>query len=352
MPAAYFLLPGDPETKTGGYLYAKRIIAGLRSLGWMVNLQRLGSGFPRPDERELNEARVLLAAIPSGSLIIVDGLALGGMPELVEAASSRLYCVALIHHPLALETGLSPAEQTRLATQEKAALATVQRVIVTSLTTAQMLQSDYGVAPSRSSVVTPGTDPAPLARGSGSTQRQLLCVASFTPRKAHAHLLDALAGLRDRAWRLRCIGNMTLDPATTDAVRRQIARLDLADRVELIGQLAPERLAAHYDQADAFVLPSYLEGYGMALAEALARGLPIVSTTGGAIPTTVPDTAGLLAPPGDVASLRDALACILDDTDRYHSLAQGARAARLALPTWKQATERFAHELAETAHWS
>lgn len=352
MADLHFLLPGDPETKTGGYLYDKRIIVGLRALGWTVTLHRLGAGFPFPDAQESAEARTVLAAIPAGGLTIVDGLALGGMPHPVRAEAARLRLIGLVHHPLAAETGLSAADQTQLHAREKAALETVERVIVTSATTARILQDDYGVPPAKLGVVEPGTDPAPLARGSGSVQRHLLCVAGVTPRKGHRLLLDALAGLRDRRWRLTCIGSLTRDPATAEAVVRQVDSLGLTDRVALIGELEPAALAAYYDRADAFVLPSYLEGYGMALAEALARGLPIVSTTGGAIPETVPETAGLRVPPGDSKALRAALARLLDDADLYRALAEGARAARSSLPTWEQAAERFARQLAQTTHSS
>jgi glycosyltransferase involved in cell wall biosynthesis len=100
-----------------------------------------------------------------------------------------------------------------------------------------------------------------------------------------------------------------------------------------------------YGQADAFVLPSYFEGYGMVLAEALAHGLPVISTTAGAIPDTVPREAGVLVPPGDAAALRAALAALLDEPALRTRLAAGARAARAVLPTWPQAVARFAAAL-------
>ena len=200
-------------------------------------------------------------------------------------------------------------------------------------------------------VVEPGTDAAALAQGSGSPALTLLCVATLTPRKGHAVLVEALAGLRDRAWTLHCVGSTSRHAATAQALRASIAALGLGHRVHLHGELCPAALEALYAQADAFVLPSYHEGYGMALAEALAHGLPVLSTTAGAIADTVPAGAGVLLPPGDVAALRQALARLMDDTPWRAALAAGARAARLRLPTWPQAAASFATLLAGVGPW-
>jgi glycosyltransferase involved in cell wall biosynthesis len=254
----------------------------------------------------------------------------------------------LVHHPLALEAGLTPQQGRALFDSERRALATVRGVIVTSAATARQLTS-YDVTAERVHVVTPGTDPAPLATGSGADPLcrgvSLLCVATLIPRKGHVVLIEALRGLQDRAWTLHCVGSATWDADTADAVRSVIAEHGLNDRVRLHGEVPAGVLQSMYGQADAFVLPSYFEGYGMALAEALAHGLPVVSTTAGAIPDTVPGHAGVLVPPGDAVALRTALAALIDDPALRIRLAAGARAARAVLPTWPQAVARFASVL-------
>ena len=78
----------------------------------------------------------------------------------------------------------------------------------------------------------------------------------------------------------------------------------MGERVEFVGECDEAALNALYDESSVFVLPSYFEGYGMVLTEALARGLPIVSTTAGAIPDTVPPEAGVLVAPGDEEASR------------------------------------------------
>ncbi|MCP5195324.1 MAG: glycosyltransferase family 4 protein [Gammaproteobacteria bacterium] len=321
------------------------MMAGLTALGWSVALQRLDATFPAPTPTALAEAHDTLAVLPSRSLVIIDGLALGAMPEIAAAHRDRLRLVGLVHHPLALETGLDEAQRRQLYVSEREALRQVRQVIVTSPSTARAL-ADYGVAPERCAVVLPGVDPAPLATGSNKRELTWLCAASLTPRKGHAVLFRALTRLRDRAWRLRCAGSAVYDPVTAAELRGLVDALDLAERVEWLGELEAAALDVAYEQADGFVLPSFHEGYGMVLTEALARGLPIISTTAGAIPDTVPMNAGLLVPPGDEAALAKALLRFMDEPGLQERLAAGARAARQTLPDWPTVSARFAAVLA------
>jgi glycosyltransferase involved in cell wall biosynthesis len=337
----HFLVPGDPATATGGYIYDRRIAEGLRAVGWTVEVQTPGDGFPAPDEAARAEAAAVVEALPDGALVLADGLAFGVLPELAERHAQRLRWVALVHHPLALETGLGTAQAQALFESERRALAVARRVVVTSAATARSL-AGYAVPLGRIAVVEPGTEPAPLAGGSGGEALALLCVATLTPRKGHAVLLDALAGLRERPWVLHCAGSTERDAPTAAALQQAVIHHGLSGRVLWHGELDEAGLNALYARADLFVLASHHEGYGMALAEALARGLPVVSTTAGAIADTVPADAGVLVPPGDVPALRAALRRVMDEPAWRAALAAGARAARQRLPSWPMAAARFA----------
>jgi glycosyltransferase involved in cell wall biosynthesis len=343
-----FVIPGDPEALTGGYEYARRIVDGLRTLGWNVTVRGLDASFPAPTPSALAHARATLARIPDGGTVLVDGLAFGAMPDIAAAEGERLRLVALVHHPLALETGLENGRAEALRVSEASALAGARIVLTTSAATARAL-AEYGVAIERTAVIEPGTDPAPLAQGSLGEVPELLCVATIVPRKGHTVLVEALAPLVDRPWRLTCVGSLARAPKTVAALRQSIARLRLAGRVRFAGEVDRAALERYYDRADAFVLATFHEGYGMALAESLARGLPIVSTQAGAVPDTVPPDAGLLVPPGDPVPLRRALAQFLDEPDLRASLAAGARNARERLPTWAQSCARLSRVLAGVA---
>jgi glycosyltransferase involved in cell wall biosynthesis len=170
-------------------------------------------------------------------------------------------------------------------------------------------------------------------------------VATLTPRKGHAVLFDALTRLLDRPWKLDCVGSLQRDAATAEALREQLEETDLVERVHLLGETTAEALDECYASADVFVLASYLEGYGMAHSEALARGLPIVATAAGAVAQTVPSTAALLVTPGDADAFAHALARVLDDAELRATLACGARAVREHLPSWEETCSRFDTQL-------
>src|SRR5262249_9427317 len=157
------------------------------------------------------------------------------------------------------------------------------------------------VARERISVVVPGTNEARLASGSGSDTRHLLCVATVTPRKGYDLLVDSLAALASLPWKLTCVGSLTRSPDTVADLRQQLRRTGLEERVELIGELTGDALEAAFHAADLFVLATRHEGYGMVVAEAIARGIPVISTTTGAIPELVGESAGLFVSPNDGA---------------------------------------------------
>jgi glycosyltransferase involved in cell wall biosynthesis len=253
----------------------------------------------------------------------------------------RLNPIGLIHHPLADETGIDPARAARLEAAEISALALLPQIIVTSPWTRRRL-AGFNVDRDRIAVVMPGIDRGPMAAPQASPTLRLLNVATITPRKGHALLVNALAELSHLDWTLRCAGSLELDRSCAEALKLQIVQLGLADRISLLGELPPERIRDEYADADLFVLPSYLEGFGMALAEAIVHGLPVVATTAGAIPDTVPSAAGLLIPPGDVAALTAALNRLMTEQKLRQELQRGAREAAADLPSWNESARRFA----------
>ncbi|MGE3840321.1 MAG: glycosyltransferase family 4 protein [Vicinamibacterales bacterium] len=338
-PLVTFVVPGRIDSLTGGYLYDRHIIAGLRSRGWRVSVIELDDSFPHPTSRARTDAESRLAGLEPGGVVVVDGLALGALPEEVERASRHHAIVALVHHPLALETGLSTEVAARLAQTEARALRFARRIVVTSRATAVQLERD-GVAAERIDVVEPGTAAAPLAGGSGSGL-SLITVATLIPRKGHDLLLHSLAELRDHPWTLVCVGSPDRDPATARRIRAQVEALGLTDRVTVTGELDADALEAAYGRADAFVLPTLYEGYGMAVAEAVARGLPVISTDTGAIRQMV-GRAGLIVDPGDRAAFSRALHTFMTDQTLRNALRSEASDARDRLPTWDSSCRRFA----------
>jgi len=342
-----FVSPGPLDTRTGGYKYDRRMIAGLRAEGWSVDVRELRGSFPEPSSAVLNEAARVLASIPDGALVLIDGLAFGAMPAQVEREAPRLRMVALVHMPLASEIGLDPGRAARFAAAERRALTAAAHVIVTGKRTIAAASS-LGVPVTRITVVEPGTDRASVARGSLEGPLHLLCVATLNPGKGHDILLRALAAA-PRGWRLTCAGSLDRHPPTVQKLRAMLELEHLEADVLLAGELDAARLAACYDEADLFVLATRSETYGMAVADALAHGLPIVSTATGAIPDLVGDEAGIIVPPGDTKAFAAALVRVLADTHLRGQLAEGARRMRDRLPAWSDAVDRMSETLTALA---
>lgn len=340
---AFFAVPGDLSTPTGGYTYDRRIIAEFPALGWRAEIIKLGDGFPQPTADTRAKACAQLSALAPGLPVVIDGLAFGVLPDAAEALRASHRLVALVHHPLALESGLSAAQSASLRASERAALGYARHVIATSTTVARLLIEDYEVSPTVVSVVAPGTDRGCARPRNDTGVVRLLAVGSVIPRKGYDVLVAALARLRHLPWQLVIVGDCGRSPQTYRQVQADIARLGLAERIALRGTVASGELAPLYACADVFVLPSRFEGYGMAYAEAIAHGLPVIGTTAGAIPDTVPAGAGVLVAPDDVEALAAVLQRLITDGQARERLAAGARAA--SFPSWRTQAALFAQVL-------
>jgi len=336
------IVPGPIDQLTGGYIFAQHIVENLRAGSHDVSVVELAGHFPKADVTARAAAARALAALPDGAVAVIDGLALLGFSDCLATEARRLRLIGFIHHALADETGLSDDEIALFQMAERRLLPLLRGAVCPSRNTAAVLVG-YGVAETRIAVTPPGTaKPAVIRqRDNLPSLLRLLSVATVTPRKGHRLLIEALAAIDRDAWRLDCVGSLTRDRACVAALHDAIARYGLEANVRLLGEYRPEQLPLAYDEADLFVLPSYIEGYGMAFAEALAHGLPIIATTAGALPHTVPESAGLLVPPGDAAALRGALVRAIGDRALLARLSEGARRAGAALPDWPQAARHW-----------
>ncbi|WP_237132597.1 glycosyltransferase family 4 protein [Pseudohongiella sp. O18] len=328
----YFVFPGDLGTPTGGYHYDRRLISELRTLGKQVIPIALSDRFPTPDKDALVDAEQKLSAIPDGAQVMIDGLAMGVMDQIVSRHARRLSLIALCHHPLSLEAGLSAAQQDALHHSEKRSLHCARATVVTSPHTAEILRNQFDLDTNSILVACPGTDRSEFAPCTGNPPR-LLTVASLTRRKAHDVLIESLGALKDLPWQARFVGGDHFDREWAQQLKAQVNQEQLARRIDFVGSV--ENLQPEYQQADLFVLPSRFEGYGMVFAEALAAGLPVIAARAGAVPDVVPASAGILVPADDAEALAAALREVLTDSSRRQALQRGARQAALALPGWR-----------------
>jgi len=342
-----FLVPGDPEQNTGGYRYVRKLVQTLSERGQKARVTGLQGRFPRPDEEARQALDWQLCQMPAGTWVVLDGLAMGGLPDIIEKHHERLKLLALVHHPLADETGLDEADKQWFYESEKRALELVTGAITTSHHTAQRLV-DYGVAQGEVRVAEPGVaDAAEMPRVGGRAQgpSHLLCVAHLSQRKAQHHLVEALQSLASLPWECTLAGSCSRDPGYAESVGRLIAKAGLEQRITLTGELEDDELARLYRRADFFVFPSLYEGYGMVIDEALAAGLPIISSNGGALADTAARPGVVQFEAGDVQALSARIRSWLENPEELAHARSLAYRESEQIRTWQDTAADFTRAL-------
>ena len=319
-----FAIPGDLDAPTGGYAYARRVLEEWKKSGVAAEVIQLPGGFPAPSDADLLATeKALLAAEPP---LLIDGLAYGAFPvELARKIGPR--ATVLVHHPLAEEDG-----NATLVAPEREALSFANNVLATSPHTARSLRDTYAVP--RCIVALPGTPRAPQAPLAGSPPR-ILCVGSITRRKGHDLLVEALKSVKDLPWRCDLVGAKR-NEEWYQAVDVVVKSSGLQERISLPGEV-PE---APYAGADIYVQPSRHEGYGMAVVEAMAHGLPVICSDAGALPGTAP--CALHHESGDPVALAAALKMLLQEPQRRQEVGARCRTFSQTLPDWSETASLIA----------
>jgi glycosyltransferase involved in cell wall biosynthesis len=338
------IVPAPFSTISGGYGYDRRIVAELRLLGHDVLVAELPGRYPVADTLARDAVCAALDRLTPGTKTVIDGLALPAFAGLDDAIAS-IGAIGLIHHPTSLETGTDPSEQARLRDIEERLFRRLRGAIATSTLTGETLAKDFGVRPDRIAIVNPGTDDAPKATGSGGPSCHVLSIGTLIPRKGHDLLLRALARLFDLDWRLTIVGSATADPAYAASLHTIVNELGIGDRVTFTGPLVGEALEAMWQSADIFALATHYEGYGMVIAEALKRGLPIVVTRGGAAAELLTPEAGLACPVDDRDQISKSLRRVIFGTDLRREIAAEAWKLGQTLPSWADQAALFAKAL-------
>ena len=251
-----------------------------------------------------------------------------------------------------LEPDLRIAEEARI-------VGAADRIVAATVVERAHLVSHYGADSSRIAVIPCGVDTELFAPGDQQAARaalglddrpRLVYVGRLSPIKGLETLLDAMARLRAAGSRtqLCIVGGDTDEPLDghEGELRARLNRLDLADTVTFVGALPQERLRTWYVAADATVLPSYYESFGMVALEAMACGSPVVASRVGGLQTTVRHgVTGVLVRDHDAAALADTLEGVLDDADlRWRLGREGVRWA--AQHRWPCVAEAVCREYA------
>lgn len=344
MTRVVFAIPGDIETRTGGYAYDRALLAGLRAQGVDVAHLPLGASFPEPTADDLSAAIAELSDLPADTIALVDALAYAVLPpEALSMIAAPL--VALVHHPLADETGLSAKQRRAFEASEIAALAHASAVVTTSQTTADILTRRFAVPAEAITVALPGLDPAAFQQNRPVAPPSIVSVGTLIPRKGYDVLLGALSTLGDLMWTAHIVGSDARHPMLPAILRETAAEPPLAGRVHFHGELGVDAIRALFADATVFALASRNEGFGMVFAEAMAAGIPVVGCAAGAVPEVVPPEAGILVPIDDRNALARALRLMITDRPTRDRYAHAARKRAEALPSWPDSARTVATRL-------
>ncbi len=336
------VVPGDVDAPTGGNVWDRRVRDALVAAGTQAVWHPVPGSWPAPSVADARGLDQVLTGLPEGSPVLLDGLVAGGAPDVVVPHARRLRLGVVLHLPLASETGLDAATADARDAAERRVLAAADVVVVPSRWAAGWL-ADHGLR--RPPVVaTPGTGAAPSYPDATWGGRHLLCLGAVTPRKAQRRLVQALADLdltegpdADEGWQLRLVGPHP-QPDELAGLRHEVDAAGLGPRVTVTGPLVGEALEEQWRWADLLVVPSQVETFGMVVTEALARGRPVLATSGSALPealgTTPTGPPGLLVAPGDTGALADALHRWSGEADLRADLRARARARAGTLSGW------------------
>jgi glycosyltransferase involved in cell wall biosynthesis len=303
------------------------------------------AGFPEPWTFSLR-ARRLLAGRMGDFDLVHDNQCLGnGILGMIDDGWPML---TTLHHPITVDRQLALSHASNpwqyftqlrwfgfLRMQVRVARA-LPRVVTVSESSKEDIAEQMGVERSRMTVVSVGVDHTvfrPRPEVHPVPGRIMVTSSSDVPMKGLVPLLEAVAKLRtEREVELVVIGN----PRPDGRVARAIERFDLGPVVRCASGISDDELARHYAQAEVAVVPSLYEGFSLPAIEAMACGVSLVATTGGALPEVVgtDGETGLLVPPDDPGALAAAIGRLLDDEELRRRLGSAGRERVLGRFTW------------------
>jgi glycosyltransferase involved in cell wall biosynthesis len=259
--------------------------------------------------------------------------------------------VTTVHHPLTVDFQASLERDQNVKERyytvvfyplamQRRAIRRCDRVLTSSSETAREIESAFGVSPDRIRMVYNGLDADFFRPANGAFKRpnNLLFVGNTDdPKKGIYYLFQALRLLPEK------ITLTVVDegrPYKTYAPQL-VQKLGLTARVNFSGKVSPEALRQLYTSAEAVILPSLYEGFGLPAAEAMACGIPVVATRVGALPEVVGNEgAGILVPPRDPQALAQAIQEVLGDEEHRKKMGEAGRRRVEELFTWERVAER------------
>lgn len=339
-----WVLYGSLEQRTGGTIYDAEVVAGLRAAGDHVEVVSLEEG----TSGDALADRLRRAAC---EVVVGDELCfreLGPAFEALGRDEGAPMRVLLVHHLTAWETELPADIRSSMLALERRAVDASDRIITTSRTTRERLVADC--APKAAlEVVLPGADRLARAPRIGHDETRFVFVGSIVPRKRVLELVRAFGEQSAHsASHMLLVGSLARDVAYVSEVRSAIAELGIGNRVFTSGEVDEAGVSRALAEADVLVMPSSLEGYGIAATEAIDAGVPVIAARAQGLEEALSPCPDAVLFADDEAALATALARFADDASLRASMTAAARAASTRMPTWAGCAEQLRAALGRT----
>ncbi len=342
----HFLIPGDINLLRGNYVYNKRIAEGLKALGHQVIIHHLPDDFPFPSDASLQQCRQIMGAIPQAEPVIIDNLVFGVIPDILEDFYLQKPIIALVHITLSADPNLTAYQREMVLNLEKKAQEFATKFIVSSPYTANLLTT-AGIEKNQIYVIIPGVDNYPQKKNYPEKPSKLLSIANFTSNQGHLTLIKALTALKNKDWELHCYGNLSFDEEYVTELQMMIRRNGLKEKVWIHDPVSGKELSDVYLNSDLFIHASNFETYGMSVVDALAHGIPVITSTGGGICETVPAKMGQYFNPGDVYVLQTIIEELFENPQLYKTLYTEASTYHNQANSWQKSIDLFELTLKE-----
>lgn len=221
------------------------------------------------------------------------------------------------------------------------------QIITVSKASQKDIASDFNIPLNRFRVVPLGVSTElfyPIPEIEREKNSLIVTNSADTPLKGLAYLLRAVAGIsQKRDVRLTVIGS----PKKRGAIVKLVRDLGIGRIVNFTGRISNDDFVRHYARSSIAVVPSVYEGFGLPVAEAMACRVPVISTTGGALPEVVGD-AGVLVPPKSPEALEAAIIDLLDNPGKAAHFGEAGYNRVYEHFTWKRVAEKTAESYRET----
>ncbi|MFD1745601.1 glycosyltransferase family 4 protein [Rhizobium helianthi] len=335
MTRILYLTSSDYAALTGGHIYNTHLFSALRHQGQDPRVLKLHAAFPDISAQERSIVMEHLRSLPAECLLLMDHVYLCRLRQ--ELADSPNPIAAIFHHSDVMEHGTDADEEGQsLRSIEKAALQLATKIIVSSGETQRYLATQYGISTDRILVAIPGNPPAHKGTAGqiDAGPLRILSVGALIPRKRYHHIIQAASQLGNFDWHWNIVGDPRRQPDHVEELKAQVRTLGLENRLRFLEDVSDAELEALRLASDICVGASFYEGYGMAIAEALRHGIPVVTTASGAVSTWA--GAGVLQVDAErPLAMAQAINQLAEDRATLLKLADEAWRFGQALPDWQ-----------------